>query len=196
MKLLVFGASGRTGREVVARALERRHEVTAFVRDPEKASFDGRVRLAQGDAREAGAVDAALAGQERAVSTIGPVALETTTEASEATNTIVEAMVRAGLRRLVISANATIFTNEEVTGDYANVATEHRRDAAILRRSSLDWTIVAPPFLKDDPATGSYDAVVDGKAPGKSITRGDFATALLDALERDDWTGHAVGVTN
>jgi putative NADH-flavin reductase len=96
----------------------------------------------------------------------------------------------------VIATNARVFSGGEVAGPYANVAAEHRRDVAILRESALDWTVVAAPMLTDDPATGSYVAVVDGKGPGRSITRGDFATALLDALEKDAWIRHIVGVTN
>ncbi len=56
--------------------------------------------------------------------------------------------------------------------------------------------MVAAAALTDDPATGSYVAVVDGRAPGKSTTRGDFASALLDAVGNDDWIGHLVGVSN
>ena len=76
------------------------------------------------------------------------------------------------------------------------MAAEHRRDASILRESRLDWTVLAAPMLTDDPPTGSVVAVVDGKAPGRSITRGDFAGALLDAIETDAWIGHVVGVSD
>ena len=100
------------------------------------------------------------------------------------------------MRRIVIAANARVFTDDEVTGEYANVAAEHRRDVAILRASDLDWTVVATPFLTDDPADEPYVAVVDGKAPGRSIARAAFATALLDAADRDDWIGHVIGVAD
>jgi putative NADH-flavin reductase len=124
------------------------------------------------------------------------VAGVTVTEVSEATQAVVDAMTRAGVRRIVAAANGKVFSDDEVTGEYANVAAEHRRDAAILAASGLEWTIVAAPFLTDDPATGDVGTVVDGKGPGRSLSRADFAAALLDALDRPEWIGHMVGVAN
>ena len=196
MRIVVFGASGKTGRLVVAQAVQRGDDVIAFVRDASKQWFPDAVKIHQGDPSNAKAVEAALVGADAVVSALGPIAEETTTEISDATRTIVDVMERIGPRRIAIAANPRVFSDTEVTGPYANVATEHRRDAAILRESALDWTVVAAAALTDDPATGSYVAVVDGKAPGTSITRGDFATALLDAVAKDGWIGHLVGVSN
>ncbi len=47
----------------------------------------------------------------------------------------------------------------------------------------------------DEPGTG-YEAVVDAKAPGKKIATTDFAAFTLDALARDGWIGHIVGVSS
>lgn len=196
MRLVVFGASGKTGRLVVAQAVHRGDDVVAFVRDASKQWFPDAVKVHQGQPSDAHDVEAALTGADAVVSALGPIAEETTTEISDATRTIVEAMQKLGPRRIAIAANPRVFSDTEVTGPYANVAVEHRRDAAILRESALDWTVVAAAALTDDPATGSYVAVVDGKAPGKSTTRGDFASALLDAVGKDDWIGHLVGVSN
>lgn len=196
MRLVVFGASGKTGRLVVAQAVHRGDDVVAFVRDASKQWFPDAVKVHQGQPSDAHDVEAALTGADAVVSALGPIAEETTTEISDATRTIVEAMQKLGPRRIAITANPRVFSDTEVTGPYANVAVEHRRDAAILRESALDWTVVAAAALTDDPATGSYVAVVDGKAPGKSTTRGDFASALLDAVGKDDWIGHLVGVSN
>jgi putative NADH-flavin reductase len=195
MKVVVFGASGETGRLVVAHAIRRGDDVVAFVRDASKQWFPDAVKIQQGHPSDAKAVEGALVGADSVVSALGPIAGETTTEISDATRTIADVMERIGPRRIAIAANAKVFTDDEVTGDYANVAAEHRRDAAILRESALDWTVVAAPRLTDDAATGSYVAVVDGKGPGRSISRGDFASALLDAVGNDAWIRHLVGVT-
>lgn len=196
MRIVVFGASGKTGRLVVAQAVQRGDDVVAFVRDASKQWFPDAVRIHQGSPSDAKAVEAALIGAGAVVSALGPIAEETTTEISDATRTIVDVLERVGPRRIVIAANARVFSDTEVSGAYANVAAEHRRDAAILRESALDWTVLAAPMLTDDPATGSYVAVVDGTGPGRSITRGDFATAHLDGVEKDAWIRHVVGVSN
>jgi putative NADH-flavin reductase len=196
MRIVVFGASGQTGRLVVAQAVQRGDDVVAFVRDASKQWFPDAVKIHQGHPADPKSVEAALIGADAVISALGPIAEQTTTEISDATRTIVDTMERIGPRRIAITANPRVFSDTEVTGPYANVAAEHRRDAAILRESALDWTVVAAPALTDDPAIGSYVAVVDGKAPGRSITRGDFATALLDAVAKDAWVGHLVGVSN
>jgi len=194
--IVVFGANGRTGRLVVTHAVHRGHTVTAFVRDASKQWFPDAVAVRQGDPHDAAAVADALLGQDAVVSALGPIAGETTTEISDATRTIVEAMASVGVRRIAIAANTRVFTDDVVTGEFANVAAEHRRDLAILRGSGLDWTVVAAPLLTDETVGASYVAAVDEMASGRSVTREDFATALLDALDNDDWIGHAVGVAN
>jgi putative NADH-flavin reductase len=193
MRLVVLGATGRTGRLVVERALARRLDVTAVLRKEPEVPLDDRASSTVVDLPDP--VAKALVGADAVVSAIGPVA-ETTTEVSEAMRTVVEAMRHVSVRRIVAAANGRVFTDEEVTGEYANVTAEHRRDAAILRESGLDWTILAPPFLKDDPPTGDVVTVIDAKGPGRSLTRGDFASALIDAIDRDEWIGHVVGITN
>jgi len=196
MRVVVFGATGRTGRMVVDQANRRGHDVVAPVRQLPVEAFDDGVQPVVVDLLDRGEVASTLKGSDAVVSAIGPVARVTTTEVSDVLRTVSEAIADVGLRRIVVAANAKVLTDDEVTGDYANVAAEHRRDAEILRSSALDWTIVAPPFLTDDPLTGSVDALVDARAPGRSLTRGDFAAALLDAIDRPDWVGHIVGITN
>ncbi len=196
VRIVVFGASGRTGRQVVAQAVRRGLEVIAFVRDASEQWFPDAVAVHQGDPSDAEAIGAALTGADAVISALGPIAGVTTAEISDATRTIVEVMERTGPHRLAIAANSMVFSEREVTGDYANVAAEHRRDMAILRGSALAWTVLAAPILNDDPGSGSYDAVIDGGGPGQAISRADYAAALLDALARDGWIGHAVGVAN
>lgn len=196
MKIVVFGASGRTGRQVVPQAVTRGHDVTAFVRDASKQWYPDAVTVHQGDPSDAASVETALTGAEAVISVLGPIAGKTESEVSDATTTIVEVMERTGPHRLVVAANNTVFSDREVTGEYANVAAEHRRDLGILRESALAWTVVAAPKLNDEPGSGSYDAVIDGRAPGHSITRADFAAAILDVLTHDDWIRHVVGVAN
>lgn len=196
MRLVVLGTTGRTGSIVADLALDQGIDVVALVRHEPDPPLDARVAVTVLDLRDQDAIAPELAGADAVVSAIGPVAGVTVTEVSESTQAVVDAMTRAGVRRIVAAANGKVFTDDEVTGEYANVAAEHRRDAAILAASGLEWTIVAAPFLTDDPATGEVRTVVDGKGPGRSLTRADFAAVLLEALDRPEWVGHMVGVAN
>jgi len=196
VRVVVLGTTGRTGSIVADLALDQGTDVVALVRHEPDPPLDARVAVTVLDLRDQDAIAPELAGADAVVSAIGPVAGVTVTEVSESTQAVVDAMTRAGVRRIVAAANGKVFTDDEVTGEYANVAAEHRRDAAILAASGLEWTIVAAPFLTDDPATGDVGTVVDGKGPGRSLTRADFAAVLLDALDRPEWVGHMVGVAN
>ena len=160
MRVVVLGTTGRTGSLVADVALARGMDVVALVRHEPELPLDPRVSVSIIDLRDQDAVAPALAGADAVVSAIGPVAGVTMTEVSEATQAVVDAMIRAGVRRIVAAANGTVLTTSEVTGEYANVAAEHRRDATILAKSGLDWTVLAAPFLTDDAAAGRVVTVV------------------------------------
>jgi putative NADH-flavin reductase len=196
VRTVVFGATGRTGRLVADTALERGSDVVALIRHDPETPLDPRVATTVMDLRDQDALAPAVAGADAVVSAIGPVAGVTVTEVSETTQAIVDAMLRAGVRRIVAATNGTVLTDTEITGEYANVAAEHRRDVAILRASGLDWTVLAAPFLTDDPRTGQVVSAIDGKAGGRTMTRSDLAATLLDAVDRTVWVGHIVGVAN
>jgi uncharacterized protein YbjT (DUF2867 family) len=77
MKVVVIGATGRTGRHVVKRLLEAGDDLTAFVRNQDALGLAaGRVKIVQGDSRDAAAVDAAVAGQDAVLMAFGPRSLK------------------------------------------------------------------------------------------------------------------------
>jgi putative NADH-flavin reductase len=196
VRVTIFGATGRTGRLAVVEALRRGLDVTALVRDRTKAAFDEAVRVVEGEGREAGAVTSALEEAQAVISVMAiPEGTEPITDLSDATRTIAAAMERSALRRLVIAVNSAVFHDRPVKPPYDVVAEEHRRDLATLRASSLDWTALAPTFLTDDEPRGTYVVEVDAKAPGAGLPRGDLAIAVLDALDHDEWIGHALGAS-
>jgi putative NADH-flavin reductase len=196
VKVAVFGASGRTGRRVVEQALARGHEVTAFVRDRAKLEIerDG-LRVVEGDAREPDAVEGAITGSDAIVSVLSLASPDREGEHSEATRVVIDAAVHADVRRIVVAANNDVLTDRELTGEFAAMGREHRRNRDALLASGLDWTMGAAPWVTDDPAAGTYETVLDAKAPGKRLAATDLATFTLDALERDEWIGHVVGVS-
>jgi putative NADH-flavin reductase len=197
MRVTIFGATGRTGRLVVAEARRRGHEVTALVRNLAKAAFDDDVRIVEGDARDADAVTAALEGADAGISVMAiPEGTGPMTDLSDATRTIVAAMEGAGPHRLVIAVNSSVFHDRAVEPPFDVVAEEHRRDLAIVRASSLEWTALAPTFLTDDEPSGDLVVELDAKAPGSGLPRGSLAVAVLDALEHEEWIGHAVGLSS
>lgn len=198
MKLTVFGASGQTGRLVVAGALHAGHQVRAVVRRAGSLEPAPGLTVVLGDARELGAATHAVEGADAVVSTMAIQAgTEPTTDLSDATRAAAVATQDAGVLRFVVTANTTVLHEDPVAEPYAVVAAEHRRNLAMLRAGGLAWTVLAAGFLDDEieTETDTYRAVVDAKAPSARISRAAFARAALDALAHDDWIGHVVGVS-
>jgi putative NADH-flavin reductase len=195
MRIAVFGATGRTGRPLVDQALERGDEVLALSRSPEPA-LPAEVEVVKGDARDLDAVRSVVDGVDAVVSVLAIEAgTEPTTMLSDANRTIVDAMREEDVRRIVITTNSTVFSDREIKDPYRIVAEEHRRNVAMLRGTTLDWTVLAPMMLRDGEP-GELEAVVDGRASGKEISRIGLAAAVLDAIDRDAWIGHVVGVSD
>lgn len=196
MRLVIFGASGRTGRVVVDDALARGHAVTAVARRSPEPPFAAEAEVLTADARDTASVWPALDGVDAVVSAMGPVGDDPGTSYSEGIAAVVAWMEDAAARRLVVAANSRVLDDRPLEGPYAAVSQEHRRALDALRRSALDWTVVATPMLSDAEPRRSYTVTVGERGKGRNIARTDYALALLDALDHDDWIRQIVEVTD
>jgi putative NADH-flavin reductase len=213
MRLTVFGASGRTGRELVRQATDAGHDVIAVVRDPARLpiGLTSRVQVAQSDLRDAAALEKTVKGRDAVISAIG--ANEPRDPASVCTDTagaIITAMrATGGDLRLVTASNSAMapgpgddpFTRYVVKPLILARLLRHmiddmRRAEQIVRASGLPWTIVRAGRLTDRPGKDSYRSAMDRNVLGGfQITRADFATALLDAATTPTSAGHVISVS-
>ena len=110
MRLFILGATGGTGRQLIDQALARGHQVTAFVRSPEKLSARPEgLSVLQGDPRDAAALTAVLPGHDAVLSALGPPGPRRSTILPDSARSTVSAMQSAGLRRLLIVSAAILF---------------------------------------------------------------------------------------
>jgi putative NADH-flavin reductase len=191
VKLLVFGATGPAGRQLVAQALEQGHEVTAFARRPEALAPRARLRVLQGDTtRDAAAVAAAIRGQDAVVSALGvgntffPNGLM-----QRSLGNIVPAMQREGVKRLVVMSafgvgdskdDAPLIPRLMYCTLLSGIFADKRAAEDGLRASPLDWTIVYPVLLTNGPLTARYRAGERLELHGlPSIARADVAHFML-----------------
>src|ERR687891_513400 len=194
MKVLIFGATGGTGRELIRQALDRGHSVTAFARDPSALDErDGLSPLA-GDALDATAVERAVAGHEAVLCALGRPATSPGTVRSQGTRNIVRAMESAGPRRLICQSTIGIGDSRPLLPPlyrYLLVPTllrrtfaEHARQETTVRSSQLDWTIVRAGALTDGARTGSYRHGFPPSEPSIEfeISRADVAEFTLSLL--------------
>ncbi len=207
MKVLVVGAAGKSGRAVVEQALAAGHDVTAFVHETKGYLSDSNVRVVEGDARDRSAMDSAMLGQDAVIDTIGNKnPLKATTLESSAAATITASMQSSGVRRLVVISMTGEGESEANTnwGGRLLLSTLLRAEMkdkaameAIVDASGLDWIIVRPPFLSDDPGTGNFHVFSgETKETAHKLTRADLATFMVAQLSSDEYLQKAVAVAN
>lgn len=198
MKVIVFGATGGTGRQLVQQALEQGHEVTAFLRSPEKLGLShANLRLAKGDALDAAAVERAMPGHDAVLCALGAPALKTGTIRSAGTRNIVAAMEKAGVRRLVCQTSLgygdskavlkrTSFVFRFIIAPFLlrGVFADHARQEDCIKASSLEWVIARPGNLTDAGRSGRYrhGFAADDPTITAEISRADVADFMLRQL--------------
>src|SRR5215471_1616972 len=208
LKLVVLGATGGTGLELVKQAVQRGHFVTAFVRSPERLKdFQDRITVRQGDLLNSVSLEQAIQGQDAIVSGFGPrvpVAKADANLLERFARSLTRAMPAAGVRRAVVESVAFLFKDSVFPPAYLLgrlLFPKTVADAAAMERifatTALDWTMVRPPELTDQPYTGKY-RVREGHLPrfGLKISRADVADLMIRLAENGTSIGKVVGVAN
>lgn len=194
MKLLVLGATGGTGLEIVRQAIARRHQVTAFVRSPERLKpFRDQIVIKQGDLLKAAALAEAINSHDAVLSGFGPrlpIAKTDATLLRDFASALTTAMQQTSVRRIVLVSTAFLFKDAILPPAYLfgrlffpGVVIDATAMEQIITGSGLDWTILRPPQLTDKPHTGKY-RVREGHLPpfGFKIPRADVADSFLKTL--------------
>ncbi len=208
MKIIVFGATGGTGREIVRQALERGHDVTAFARNPAKLKMTHeRLSVAQGDVMDAASVNAAMPGHDAVLVAIGHRHyLGPSKVLSEGTRHVVAAMQQHDVRRLVCETALGVGDSTGRLGVYYTLFVvpvilpfywyDKGRQENIVRSSNLEWVIVRPGQLTSGRKRGQYKhgPKVGNYLWSVSISRADTADFMLNQLGETPYLRTAVGV--
>lgn len=203
MRILVLGATGGTGRRIVATAFADGHEVVALVRSVERAGDIEGARLVEGDARDASAVAAALEGCSAVACSLGaPISLFRRVDMlSEATRVLVSAMSRSGTRRLICVTGIGA-GNSRGHGGFLydrliqpvllrTVYQDKDRQEEIVRGSGLDWVLVRPVMLTDGPPAAARASADPSVPHGHSVSRATVARFIVDQATGDEWLRQA-----
>jgi putative NADH-flavin reductase len=199
MHVLVIGATRGIGRAAVAQALERGHRVRAMARHSDRLDLEHpALKAVSADATDHAAVARALAGTDAVIQALGigvraRSVLRPVTLFSDATRVLVAAMEAAGPRRLVAVTgfgtgdSAAALSRPEALGQglgLGRIYADKTRQEAIIRESSLDWTIVRPAILTGGPPTGRYRVLsLASTWRNGLIARADVADFLVGALQ-------------
>ncbi|WP_427896614.1 NAD(P)-dependent oxidoreductase [Kribbella sp. GL6] len=210
MKLVVFGASGRIGTEVVRQAVAAGHAVTAVVRAgstlgvplPELRLVAARAGVSGGlaevvtaDVMDPASIAPVLEGHDVVLSALGPRPKGPSDILTSSARSTLRALEDSGVRRYVVVSVAGIHTgNDGPVTKYVvkpliqrllrESFADARRMEELIGASPLDWTIVCPPRLTNGTAKGTIRSNTEGTVRGGfTITRADVATYMLDAVD-------------
>lgn len=205
MQIAVIGSTGGTGKEVVRQALERGHRVVALARRPEAVDTrHPQLEVRAADVTDRGSLAKALSGTEAVLSALGLSGWPGFGEIrlySEGGRNLIGAMQDLGLRRLIAVTSGGV-EHDDPSFDWfyrwilrpvfiQRAYDDMIRMEAQIREAELDWTIVRPTKLTDEPRRPGGFRVSPRLAPpgGAIIARSDLAAFMLDELERPQWTG-------
>src|SRR5882724_6800383 len=204
MKLFVLGATGRTGTEIIDLARARGHQITAFVRSPQKLRPAASLTIVRGDPLSQESIAAALPGHDAVLSAIGPPpkdAFRPSTLVTDCARATVNAMAASGVARLGIVSAAVLFPEKGLFFAFFRwFLRQHARDLRgmedIVRSSHLAWTIGRPPRLTQSRAAG-FHALPGALPPGsRSMSYRSVAAFLLDAIEHRSHVNEIVGLAS
>lgn len=202
MRLFVIGANGRTGTEIIDLARTRGHEITAFVRSPQKLTPTASLTVVRGDPFLPESISAVLPGHDAVLSAIGPhpwEAFRPNTLLTDSARATVNAMAASGVSRLAIVSAAVLFPEKGLYFRFFQWFLRHHAHDLLsmenlVQASGLSWTIARPPRLRKTPDAG-FRALRNALPPGsRAMSYRSVAAFLLDAVEHGSHVTEIVGL--
>ena len=209
MNLIVFGATGTVGKQLVQQALFGGHHIKAFGRNVYTTDYlqTENLQLVQGALFDESEVFNAIKGCDAVLSAIGG-----TRDGSDKTRTlgmknIIKQMQKTGVKRIIAIGGSGILNADENTllidqegypEKYIPIGKEHQKAYELLKDSGLDWTMIGSPEIIDNGPTGNYITAADYEpVPNKyRINAGDLAMFMLNELNKNEFVKHRVGISN
>lgn len=207
-RILIIGATGRTGRHLVSQALDRGYAVTAFARDPSSIELrHPRLSIAQGNVLDRASVEAAMAGHHAVISALGHRQYWSLRRThAEGTRNILLAMQRHGVRRLVCLTSLGIGDSAGRLGMPYNLLViplllpiyfwDKARQERVIAQSDVEWIIVRPGSLNNGV---KRERVNTGTRVGSylwtvRVSRANVADFMLNQLTSDTYLRSAPGL--
>ena len=208
MRLLIIGATGGTGRELVAKALEQGHEVTALARNPEKLNVKHRhLHTMKGDVTHLQCVEQAVGGQDAVLCALGTRVLRKNTIQSDGTRNIIHAMRHHAVQRLVLESSLDVGDSRGQLGFFfahiirpiflRNVFADKEVQERLVMESPLEWIIVRPAYLTNGPRAGNYRAgfSTTDRNIKRKISRADTADFMIKQVTDNTYLKKTPGLS-
>jgi uncharacterized protein len=197
MNVVVYGATGNSGSEVVKELLRRGHKVTAVARKVDSIKGEEGVTAKADDLSNVEAIAAIIKGADAVVSAYAPPMADTDAIVG-VTEREIAAVKNAGAKRLLVVGGAgllevapgvTLIKSGHLPAEYLPIATSHEKALEVLRKSDINWTYLSPAaYFVPGERTGKFrlgtkELIADAKGESK-ISFADYAIALVDEIEK------------
>ena len=198
-KILLIGATGGTGKQILAQALEKGYYVTALVRNSKKQKLThSNLNVIEGDVLKPESLTTVMHGQDVVISSLGHKHFfGASSILSKGTENVMAAMNKAGIKRFICITALGINDSRFKLGLYYTLFTkllilpfyfhDKAKQEKLISQSNLDWTIVRPGQLFNGKKRENY---LHGEGLGsyiltKMISRADVAHFILKELEEN-----------
>jgi uncharacterized protein len=197
MRVVVYGATGNSGREIVKELLSRGHAVTAVARNVASVEAKPGLTVKSDDLSNVDTITATIVGADAVVNAYAPPA-DNSDALIDVTKRQIEAVKKAGKARLLVVGGAgllevapgvTLIKSGYLPAEYLPIATAHEKALGVLRESDINWTYLSPAaYFVQGERTGKFrlgtrELVADAKNESR-ISFQDYAIALVDEIEK------------
>lgn len=206
MNVLILGATGGTGAELVRQALALGDTVTVLARQPERLTQrHERLHIVAGDVLAPSTLADVVIGQDAVLSALGTgSSRKPTTIYSAGTRNVIDAMRQTTIERLICISSGGVSHDPTLPWWYRrlvvpllqNIYDDMARMERVVRASALAYTIIRPGYLTNGRHTGVY-RIREDLTPSKGwrISRADLADCMLHALHTSSFVRTTISVT-
>lgn len=204
MKILILGATGPTGQQLLTRALDQHHQVTVLVRNPSKLNFQYQLlKIIKGDVLDSQILLTAVLGQQAVISALGMgQSLRSFNLITNAVNNLIPTMYESKVKRLIFLSGfgaGETFTQANLLQKIIfktflkSIYSDKARAEKKIRSSNLDWTLVYPVKLINTTSNGNYESAEKLSMKGMpKISRADVADFMLQELKNNSFVKSGV----
>ena len=192
--IFLAGASRGVGLEIAKCLAAQKMQITALLRSPATSTEleTMGIKVVTGDALDAAAVEAAMAGGEpihAVISTIGGLPKEREIPDYLGNKNLIDAAVKAGVQKFILvssigSGKSAAALQPQVLETLGPVLIEKEKAENHLIESGMIYTVIRPGGLKSEPATGNGILTEDCRVSG-TIHRADVAQLVCQCLVSD-----------
>ncbi len=193
MKLMIFGAKGGTGLQLVRQSLSAGHTVTIVAKNPKALSIQHpKLRVVKGNLLDQKSLENALQNQDAVISALGPNKYLTKTKYSKlhtiGIDNLLKAMEKKDVKRFIAISLSSLQKGNFFASLKHLFQTPKQDFEKRIKSSGLDWTLIRPTGLTYGPQLGNYQLSVDNSIPSRGkISRADLAEFIISQLSSDQF---------